>query len=109
MDAAETAVVSLDTYGWDVDIARMYRLPPLWRLYHSPEDYYAHVLDQVSVAPLSVGLHTRRQLQDVLSDMPLQLPTWLGWPLHLRSELLPLWACLTAWFQTDPRLVLSPH
>ena len=102
MDAAETAVASLDTYGRDVDIARMYRLPPLWRLYHSPEDYYDHVLDQVSVALLSVGLHTRRQLQDALSDMPLQLPTWLGWPLHLRPELLPLWACLTAWFQTDP-------
>ena len=51
--------------------------------------------------PRSVGLHTRRQLQDAFNDMPLQLPTWLSWPLHLRPELLPLLACLTAWFQAD--------
>ena len=47
----------------------MYRMPPLWRLYHSLEDYYDHVLDQVSVAPQLVGLHTQRQLQDAFSDM----------------------------------------
>ena len=56
-------LASLDTYGWDVDIARMYRLPPLWRLYRSPEEYYDPVMDRVSVASRSVGLHTRRQLQ----------------------------------------------
>ena len=95
LDAETSVVASLDTYGWDVDISRMYRLPPLWRLYRSPEDYYDHVLDRVSVAPRSVGLHTRRQLQDAFNDMSLQFPTWLGWPLHLRSELLPLLACLT--------------
>ena len=30
--ASVAAVSSLDTYGWDVSIARMYRFPPLWRL-----------------------------------------------------------------------------
>ena len=103
-----SVLASLDTYGWDVDIARMYRLPPLWRLYRSPEEYYDHVMDRVSVAPRSVGLHTRRQLQDAFQDMPLQLPTWLGWPLRLRAELLPLLACLTAWFQTEARAVFWP-
>ena len=50
-----------------------------------------------SLWPRSVGLHT----QDAFDDMPLQLPTWLSWPLHLRPEILPLLACLTAWFQTE--------
>ena len=69
LDAA-ASVVALDTYGWDVDIPRMYCLPPLWCLYRSLEDYYDHVMDRVSVAQRSVGLHTRRQLQDALNDMP---------------------------------------
>ena len=106
VDAETSGLASLDTYGWDDDISRKYRLPSLKRLYRSPEDYYDHVLDRVAVAPRSVGLHTRRQLQDAFHDMPLQLPTWLGWPLHLRPELLPLLACLTAWFQTEPKALL---
>ena len=67
------------------------------------------MMDRVSVAPRSVGLHTRRQLQDALNDMPFELPTWLGWPLHLRPELLALLAGFTAWFQADPRAVFWPH
>ena len=100
LNPALPAVALLDTYGWDVDIARMYRLPPLSRLYRCPADYYDHVQDRVSVAPRSVGLHTRRQLQDAFADMPLQLPHWLGLPLQLRPELLPLLGCLAAWFHT---------
>ena len=70
LNSALPAVALLDTYGWDVDIARMYRL----RLYRCPANYYDHVQDRVSVAPRSVGLHTRRQLQDAFADIPLQLP-----------------------------------
>ena len=64
MDAAETAVASLDTNGYRAHV------PPA-------EDYCEHACagsSLVSVAPLSVGLS---HLQDALSDMSLQLPTWL--------------------------------
>ena len=71
LNPALPAGALLDTYGWDIDIARMYRLPPLSRLYRCPADYYDHVQDRVSVAPRSVALHTRRQLQDAFADMPL--------------------------------------
>ena len=108
-NASAAAVSSLDTYGWNVSIARMYRLPPLWRLYRSPKEYYDHVMDRVSVVLRSVGLHTRRQLQDAFADLPLQLPSWLDGPLHLRPELLPLWACLTAWFQAEPSVFPKSH
>ena len=43
------------------------------------------------LSALSPSTHTQRQLQDVFADLPLQLPTWLDGPLHLRPELLPLW------------------
>ena len=100
-NASVAAVSSLDTYGWDVSIARIPLSASLAPL-PQPEEYYDHVRARVSVAPRSVGLHTRRQLQDAFADLPLQLPTWLDGPLHLRPELLPLWACLTAWFQAKP-------
>ena len=79
----------------------MRRLPPLLRLYRMPGEYFEHVMDGVSMAPRSVGLHTRRELQDAFRDMPLQLPHWLCWPVQLRPELLPLFACLPSWVDQD--------
>ena len=94
VDPAMPAVASLDTYGWDVAIARMYWLPPLWRLYRSPEYFYDHVQDRVSVVSRSVGLHTRRQLQDAFASWRRHrgiCPSARGWDrLRNQAPLYPL-------------------
>ena len=82
---ATPALVSLDIYGWDVEIVRMFRLPPLRRLYWRSEKYCDHVIDRVSVALRSVVCTRGSNYKPYVTCS--YIPNWLCWPLHLRSEL----------------------